>query len=277
MKINFTNKPIIGVIHFRTLPGFNDFTSLNKVFTSARQDLLSLQNGGADAVIFENNYDLPHKILVGHETTASMVYLISKLRRFIKIPFGISVLWNDYRSAFSIAKVCRASFVRIPVFVDDVQTQYGPVFSDSTNVVDYRHQIMAENISLFTDIQVKHSQMIDASKPLELSAGQAVDAGSNGLIVTGNWTGQAPDIKKLKMIKNLNLSYPTIIGSGVSADNISNLINLTDGFIVSTSLKNPSGHSHANIYDQNSRISQTKVRQLVNLRNNLLNVKLNYL
>jgi membrane complex biogenesis BtpA family protein len=274
MKINFTNKPIIGAVHFRTLPGFNGFTDLEGVYTSAKQDLLSLQRGGVDAVIFENNYDLPHKIIVGHETTAAMTYLITRLKSLITTPYGVSVLWNDYRSALSIAQTCQASFVRIPAFVDDVQTQYGPVFSNPTDVINYRHQIMAEDISLFTDIQVKHSQMIKANKTIQLSAKQAIISGSNGLIITGKWTGQAPDINKLKIIKNLNLNSPVIIGSGVSVDNISNLINLTDGFIVSTSLKTPSGYSLANIYDQNSRISQAKVRQLVNLRNQLLNVKI---
>jgi len=148
------------------------------------------------------------------------------------------------------------------------------VFANHQDVIEFRQHLLANDISLFTDIQVKHSEMLDKKKPLELSAKQAVKAGSDGLILTGNWTGQAPDINNLKKIRSLYPKFPVIIGSGVNHQNLDDLMEYSDAFIVSTSLKIPTGFSDTNIYDQNSRISLSKVRQLIKLRNKLLNVKI---
>lgn len=257
-----TRHPVIGAVHFLPMLGYGNFT-VDEVYERAKQDLQALEQGGADGVIFENNYDVPHKISVEPETVAEMTMLITRLRQDTKLPIGVSVLWNDYKAALSIAKMSGAEFVRVPVFVDDVRTNYGDVTGNPEAVTKYREQIGAENVLLFTDIHVKHSQVLNADT-IEASAKKAITAGSDGLIVTGKWTGDAPDMNDLQRVRENVGEFPIILGSGVSDENVASLFRLADGAIVSTSLKEGDNDTQeVNIKPYTRRISEERVKRLI--------------
>jgi len=159
-EIFTTNRPIIGALHFCPLIGYEDFLGIDFILDKALADLEAFEKGGVDSVIIENNYDLPHQIIVGHETVAMMTMLALEILKRTSLPLGIDVLWNDYEAALSIAKVTDLKFVRIAVFVDDVQTDFGKIFGEAGKVLAYRKEIQAEKVALFTDIQVKHAVML---------------------------------------------------------------------------------------------------------------------
>src|SRR3989344_5673660 len=168
-----SKNPIIGAVHFLPMVGYGNF-GLNEIYERARSDLQILEQGGADGIIFENNYDIPHKISVDPGTIASMGFLLGRLRQDTQLPIGVSVLWNDYRSAISIAKIAEAEFVRVPVFVDKVRTSYGHVITgDAEAITRYRELMEAQKILLFTDIHVKHAQILNPDT-IEQSAKRAV-------------------------------------------------------------------------------------------------------
>uniref|UniRef100_UPI0024C4DC74 BtpA/SgcQ family protein n=1 Tax=Escherichia coli TaxID=562 RepID=UPI0024C4DC74 len=58
----------------------------------AWDDLMALQNGGVDAVMFSNEFSLPYLTKVRPETTAAMARIIGQLMSDIRIPFGVNVL-----------------------------------------------------------------------------------------------------------------------------------------------------------------------------------------
>jgi len=253
---------VIGAIHFAPLIGFKEHPGMKKTFELALHDLKAFQKGGVNAVIFENNYDLPHKIKVGAETIASMTELVTLLKPFIKVPFGISVLWNDYEAALSIAKVCSANFVRIPVFVDTVKTDYGIVNGTPEEVVKFKKKIGAENIKLYCDVHVKHAELI-SNYSLEESILLAEEKGADAIIITGKWTGNAPNIEKLIKARSV-AKKPIIIGSGLNKDNVKKLFSYADGGIISTSLKEDSEiKNERNIKPYESRIKEERVREFM--------------
>lgn len=259
-------KPIIGALHFGSLLGIKGCPGINKLLDNAKFDLEALESGGVDAVIIENNYDFPHQICVGPEIVASMTYLGGKLSDMTKLPLGVSVLWNAYKAGLSIAKVIGARFIRIPAFVDDVRTSYGDVMGVANDVLPLRVNLDAEEIAIFADIQVKHSEMLDKNKPLVRSAREAEIKSADGIIVTGQWTGNAPQMKDLEDIKNLHLKTPLIIGSGVDEDNIENLLQFADGVIVGTALKSGSNKDRSveiNIKGYNQRVDERKVHSFM--------------
>ncbi len=229
-----TRNPIIGAVHFSPMIGYQGFEGTDFVLRKALIDLKAFEKGGVDAVIIENNYDLPHKIIVGTETVAIMTFLANELKKFTTLPLGINVLWNDYEAVLSIASVVGLKFVRIPVFVDNVRTSFGDIFGKAEEVISYRQRIQAEEVALFTDIQVKHAQMLEL-KPIGLSAQQAIEAGSDALIVTGRWTGDAPKVDDLEETRKAVGSFPILVGSGVTIGNVPILLEFADGMIVSTS------------------------------------------
>lgn len=257
-------KVIIGAIHFPPLLGYKEFSNFDSAFKNAIADLKAFEKGGADAIIFENNYDLPHKIYVDASVISSMTYLGQELRKATRLPMGINVLWNDYRSALSIAKVLNLQFIRVSVFVDKVKTSYGIVDGRAKEVLDFRKSIDAENIALFTDIHVKHAKILSKYSLLN-SAKLAMKNKSDAVIITGKWTGDEPNMNELKNVRKNIGNFPILVGSGLNANNANKLFQFANGAIVSTSLK--SGDSkigEVNVKPCTARIDIKKVKKLIN-------------
>ncbi|MFH0890469.1 MAG: BtpA/SgcQ family protein [Candidatus Liptonbacteria bacterium] len=254
---------IIGAIHFPPLLGYPDFPGFEMALKNAINDLRALEKGGVDGIIFENNYDIPHSPKVSQETVACMLYLGSKLREMTKLPMGVDVLWNDYRVALSIAKILNLQFIRIPVFVDKVKTDCGIIRGNPKDVVGFRKNIGADNVAIFTDIHVKHSKLLSRHNIIS-SAKLAIKNHSDGLILTGNWTGQAPDMEELKTVRRAVGDFPILIGSGTDAKNVRALFEYANGAIVSTSLKEGTTRKgEVNVKGYGQRISHKKTESLV--------------
>ena len=250
---------VIGAVHFPPLLGYLEFPGIEIALENALFDLEVFQSNAFDAVIIENNYDSPHQEFVSPSVIASLTYLASKVKEKSTIPVGISVLWNDYKTALSISKIVGLDFIRIPVFVDTVKTSYGVVEGNSNDVIAYRKQIDAKNVLLFTDIHVKHSEILSPYS-LEESASRAIESGSDALILTGKWTGDMPNIEEMQSVRKTVEDFPILCGSGVDEGNAQKLFSVSNGAIVSTSLKEGSVDSHeVNIKPYNQRISKDKV------------------
>ncbi len=254
---------IIGALHFDPLLGYKDHPGKDRLKNDAMQDLDALIAGGVDAIIIENNYDYPHKERISIENRKYMVELGKKVASNCQLPIGVSVLWNDYESAFYIAKKIGAKFIRVPVFVDDVKTSYGTFLADPQAVIQTRSDMQAEDVLIFADIQVKHATILQP-RPIEVSAQAAINAGADAIIVTGNWTGESPDVSDLKKIHHAVSKIPIIIGSGLNARNAMRLLSYCTGAIVSTSIKEgKSRQKEINIKSWHQRISTQKTTQLM--------------
>jgi len=250
---------VIGALHFPPLLGYKDFPGFSHALKNAVADLRALEAGGVDGVIFENNYDIPHREFVAPETIAAMTYLGGELRSRTKLPLGVSVLWNDYKTALSIAKVLGLQFVRVPVFVDTVQTSYGVIRGDAQDVVAYRDFIGAGGVALFADIHVKHSKILSRYS-LVASARLALRRGADAVIVTGRWTADAPVLEDIKKVRSNIGAAPLFVGSGADAANISELFEFSSGVIVGTSLKKgKKSRSEVNVKGWNQRIDGKEV------------------
>ncbi len=255
---------VIGAIHFPPLLGFSEFPGFEIAQENALRDLKAFEQGGVDAIIFENNYDIPHTEFVGPEIGASMLLLGEEIKKATTLPIGISVLWNDYKTALSIAKVLDLQFIRVPVFVDTVKTSYGVIEGNFEEIIKFRKQIQAEHVALFTDIHVKHAEILSSYTIIE-SAQLAIKEGSDGLIITGKWTGDAPDLAEIKEVRASVADFPIICGSGVDSKNIHKLFQYASGGIVSTSLKEgASKQGEVNVKGYEQRINEEKVSELMN-------------
>ena len=267
-KIFRKTRPItIGVIHLPPLLGYPGFPGIAVAENNALRDLSAFERGGFDAVIFENNYDIPHQQFVSPAVVAAMTFLVAKIKKASKLPLGVSVLWNDYRAALAIARVLRLQFVRIPVFVDKVKTAYGIIEGNPKEVTALRKQLGVNEVALLTDIHVKHAKIL-SSYSLEESARRAIVAGSDALIVTGQWTGDAPELDELVSLRGMIGGFPIFIGSGANKNNAGVLCRYANGVIVSTALKAGKEGTHkANIKAYTQRINEARVRMFIRTLN----------
>ena len=84
-----TKKPIIAMCHLQALPGdpgYDRAGGMKKVIALARADLLALQEGGVDGIMFSNEFSLPYLLKVNPETTAAMGRIIGELMSEITSP-----------------------------------------------------------------------------------------------------------------------------------------------------------------------------------------------
>jgi uncharacterized protein len=260
MKLDRT---IIGALHLGPLEGYQGHPGVDELTRLALADLQAFQDGGAQAVIFENNYDLPHTEKISGTNYSHMLTIGHQLKVAARVPLGVNVLWNDYRAALRLAKELNLAFIRVPVFIDVVRTDYGVFHPAGAAVATFRQEIGAESVKIFADIHVKHAKVISQYSIVE-SAHRAIAAHADGLIITGQWTGDAPNIDELRQVHEVVSDTPIIIGSGANADNISLLFRYANAAIVSTSLKAGSlKKDHTNLADWNQRIGVAKVQSLV--------------
>jgi membrane complex biogenesis BtpA family protein len=254
---------IIGSLHFPPLPPYPDAPSLEASLRMAMADLRAFERGGVHAVIFENNYDLPHTVEVTGATAAAMAYLGTKLRAATRLPLGVNVLWNDYRASLTLAVTLGLQFVRIPVLVDTVRTSYGVVRGDAASVAAFRCKLGAGNLAVFADIHVKHAELLSKSSIVQ-SAKAALRGGADGVIVTGRWTGNAPDLQDLAAVRRAVGDALVLVGSGTDTSNVGKLLRLANGTIISTSLKRGAPRrGQVNVKAYRQRIEVAKVRALV--------------
>lgn len=247
---------IIGMIALPPLLGYPEFKDVNAVIERALGDLDTLQKGGVDGVCVENDYDRPHQILVGPEIVATFTRVAQEITWKAKVPMGLGVLLNDWRAALAIAKVTNAAFVRLDFFVDKVRIAAGVIEPEPDAVLAYRKKIEAENVALFTDIQVKYSELLEPGKTLTTSTKQAMAHGSDAVIVSGKVTGEGPALEDLREAREAAADFPVLVGSGTNPQNVRDLFRYADGAIVGTALK----HSMAS----QERVIPDRVKQLMN-------------
>jgi membrane complex biogenesis BtpA family protein len=230
------------MISLPPLLGYPEFPGMQAAIEGARADLDTLQLGGVDGVCLENDYDRPHRLTVGPDIIASFTRIAREVASCANVPVGLQILLNDWRASLAIAAAIDAAFVRLDFFVDKVRIQAGVIEPEPEAVIAYRKSLHAEHIALFTDIQVKYSELMEAGKTLTASARQAIASGADAIVVTGKITGESPALEDLKQVREAAGDFPVLVGSGTTPQNVSALLRYADGAIVGTALKDNSGY-----------------------------------
>ncbi|MDO9231011.1 MAG: BtpA/SgcQ family protein [bacterium] len=263
-KIFKNKKPfIIGMVHCVPLFGYENFPGIKEAEKNFISDLKALIDGGVDAIMIENNYDIPHYEKAKSSTVPQLTDLCLRARKFTKKPLGLCVLWNDYETALSIAKIANFQFVRIPVFVDRVKTDYGIYDAKADECIKFRKEIKAENILIFADVQVKHAEHL-IKRPLENAVREAIEKKADAIIITGKWTGDPPTFQDVIEARKIAKNIPIILGSGITPKNIKEYD--VDGLIVGSYFKgegNPKEKDYHNIFTWKARIKSERVKKLI--------------
>jgi len=101
----------------------------------------------------------------------------------------------------------------------------------------YRSSLHAQHIKVFTDTHVKHgAHAIVSDRTVEELTRDLAFFDSDAIIATGQRTGNAVDTQELNEIRQAT-QLPLLIGSGVTSENLPELLPLVDAVIVASSLK----------------------------------------
>lgn len=234
-----TGRPLlIGVVHLSPLPGAPRYAgSMPGILERAAHDARALSEGGADAVVVENFGDVPFFAeRVRAETVAAMTLAVRVVQDSAQeLPVGVNVLRNDARAALGICAATGAGFIRVNVHTGAAVTDQGLISSRAAETLRERGRI-APHVQILADVHVKHSSPLGSTSLVQAARDCSERGLADGLIVTGDATGQPPEIGVLRTVRDA-VAVPVLIGSGLETDGAPSLFGHFDGAIVGTSLK----------------------------------------
>jgi len=209
-----------------------------EVVDRALADARALAEGGVDALLVENFGDVPFAPgRAEASTVAALAVAAAALRAaWPSRPLGINVLRNDARSALAVACATGAAFIRANVHAGAVIADQGLLQSDAYATLRERRLLGAE-VAVFADAQTKHAVPL-APVEIEQEGRDLVHrALADAIIVTGRSTGEPAALADLKRVRDAVPGTPVLVGSGVTAESVAELLSVADGVIVGTWLK----------------------------------------
>jgi uncharacterized protein len=232
-------RALIGVLHVGPLPGAPGCgRPIVEIAALAVDEARQYRAAGFHGLILENTFDRPYLKggSVGPEIVAAMTAIACEVRRAAPLPLGIQILAGANLAALAVAHASGAAFIRVEGFVFAHVADEGVIESSAGELLRYRHAIGAHDIRVFADIKKKHSaHAITADVNLAETARAAEFFQADGVIVSGPATGRPTDPEEVRAAAAA-VSIPTLVGSGVTAENLPTLT-AADALIVGSSVK----------------------------------------
>lgn len=238
-QLNWLNGPkpaLVGMVHLEALPGTpNASASFTHIRRKAMAEAELLCDVGFDALIVENMGDTPYlRRTVPAEIIAAMTTIVTDVCR-LGLPTGVQILAGANQAAIAVASAAGADFIRAESFVFGHLADEGWMDADAGELLRYRRAIKSE-VAVFCDIQKKHaSHALSADIDLGDWIKAADFCGADGVIITGTSTGLPPTpVTTTSDVKSI---LPTLIGSGITPENVAAYSDLAQGVIVGSYLK----------------------------------------
>ncbi|RYH08020.1 BtpA/SgcQ family protein [Tropicimonas sp. IMCC6043] len=235
------DKALIGMIHCPPFPGSPRYRgeTLDEIYDACLRDAERLIEGGLHGLIVENHGDIPFSKPedIGPETPAFLSVVTDRIRRDFGVPMGINVLANAPLPALATAVAGGANFVRVNQWANAYVANEGFMEGRAAEALRYRSLLRAERVKVFTDAHVKHgSHAIVADRSIPELTRDLAFFDSDCIIATGQRTGNSATIEEIEEIGSAT-HLPLLVGSGVTEENIVEILKRTNGVIVASSLK----------------------------------------
>lgn len=237
-KIFGRKKPVIAMVHFGALPGaplYDAGSGLAGLIEGCRKDLRALQAAGVDAVMFGNENDRPYEFQVDAASTATMAYVIGILRNEITVPFGVNVLW-DPMSSVALAAATGAAFVR-EIMTGLYASDMGLWKTDAGAAMRYRNRLNRADLGMFYNISAEFASSLDPRSLADRARSAVFSSVPDAILVSGAITGEAPAMSDLAAVKKALPDTPVLANTGVKHATIAEVMKISDGCIVGSSLK----------------------------------------
>ncbi len=167
------------------------------------------------------------------------IAVMASLGRFAKteypdIHLGIIIQAHDPVAPLAVAHASGAEFVRIKTFVGAMLKAEGIEQGCGVAAREYRHLLGRKDILMLADVHDRSGYSI-GNEPIEEGARWAVQAGADGLILTGHSYDES--MQYLATVRGAGLHQPLFMGGGVTAENVGQVLAHADGVVVSRAFK----------------------------------------
>ena len=233
------DKFLAAMIAVGPLPGSPRYAGSSRaVINAALSDLEEYIEAGADVIVLENTHDIPYnKPPLDPHGVALMKRIAREVRKRFKGPIGIQLLEAANETALEIACEADLDFLRVEGYVFAHIGGAGLIEGCAGALLRKRAQLGCGHIKIFGDVNKKHcSHALTSDLDITDVVKQAEFFLVDGVVVTGPRTGESPELKELRRVKEL-ADVPVVIGSGMTSQNISRYMPWADGFIVGSILR----------------------------------------
>ncbi|MGB4829188.1 MAG: BtpA/SgcQ family protein [Paracoccaceae bacterium] len=231
-------KPVIAMVHLGALPGtplYDAKAGVEGILAGAARDLDALQGAGVDAVMFGNENDRPYELKVDVASTATMAFVIGRLRDRITMPFGVNVLW-DPMATMALAAATGAAFVR-EIFTGTYASDMGVWAPDAGAARRYQARLGISGVATLYNVSAEFAGSLDP-RPLADRARSAVFSSiPDAVLVSGAITGEAAEMRDLEAVKAVLPETPVLANTGVKHATVAEVLRVADGCIVGSALK----------------------------------------
>jgi len=239
VSLKVETKSLFGMVHLLPLPGSPNFGGdMERIFDRARKEADILAETGFDGLIVENFGDTPYPNgEVDKTQLAAMSAIVREISARVDIDIGVNVQFNDYESELAIAKTCGCDFVRIEIFTETVLTSSGIIEASAAEIMKTKKRLKPESskVDLMVDVLSKGVTPV-REEPVDLVAKRTEKNGADGIIVTGSGTGESTPLDYVREAKQAT-NLPVLVGSGLNANMIGEVLEVADGGIVGSALK----------------------------------------
>ncbi len=164
------------------------------------------EDAGADGVF-----------LIGHSMPWMDVLAIQAMVRLDKPMFFVGVNLLDLNPISARKSVSR--------FVD-------AVWSDDWDILMPNNPVHNTDALVFGSVAFKYQAQPQDPAAAAVAASKHVDV----VVTSGSGTGSAPDVAKIKTMKEALGTFPLAIASGITPDNVSQFLPYADSFMVATGI-----------------------------------------
>lgn len=246
---------MIGMVHFQdfpTDPKYDANGGIKKIVNMAREDLVALQNGGVDGILFGNEFSIPYTKQVNGTVIAAFAEVIEELKKDLNLPFGITCA-SSAKATFDIAGATNADFVRAHYHGANAGV-YGINDYDPGDIERYRHYVGCQKVKVLSAVIQEGTRQIAERSLQEVTKTLTFNVKPDALLIYSSTPGSSIDIEQVKIVKSVT-NTPVFASNGVKPETVADILQYADGCIVGTGVK-----YNGNFYEQ---IDIERVKELM--------------
>lgn len=234
-----TEKAAIGVVHFKAFPSdplYDTQAGMEGIVHAARNDLIALQNGGIDAVLFSNEFSFPYEPKPSMEVIAGMAYVIGALKGDLRVPYGANVI-SDTHASIALNAAIGGVLMR-GTFAGAFSNNMGIVNAHPGEYLRHRHQLGLDHA-----LKMVHYVIPESAQELGGRDKHAVAEGAlfgnlpDALGICGANAGKKIDLDFMREIHQAHPDTVLFATTGVSIDTIEEIYGVADAAFIATHFK----------------------------------------